>query len=58
MKHLLPLQLPVLSHVVEGRPILWASSLLESQSISAAIFLTVITCLDNFTAEVVSLVTI
>ena len=45
MKHLLLLQLPVFSHVVEGRPDIWVGSLLESQSISAASFLTATTCL-------------
>lgn len=58
MKHLLLLQSPVFSLIVEGCPILWVSSLLESQSISAARFLTIATCLDNSMAEVVSFITI
>lgn len=57
MKHLLLLQLSVFSHVVEGRPDLWVGSLLESQSISAASFLTATTCLDSSKAEIVSFIT-
>lgn len=54
MKHLLLLQLSVFSHVVEGRPDLWVGLLLESQSISAASFLTASTCLENSKAEIAS----
>lgn len=58
MKHLLLLKLSVFSHVVEERPDLWVGSLLESQSISTANFLTITTCLYNFMAGVVSFITI
>lgn len=57
MKHLLLLQLPVFSHVVEGRPDLWVGSLLESQSISAASFLIATTCLENSKAEIADFIT-
>lgn len=57
MKHLLLLQLSVFSHVVEGRPDLWVGSLLESQSISAASFLTATTCLENSKADIAYFIT-
>lgn len=57
MKHLLLLQLPVFSHVVEGRSDLWVGSLLESQSISAASFLIATTCLENSKAEIAYFIT-